>query len=272
MKKNVAPILLSVVSVVGVFSTTALAVKATPKAMKILKEKEEKLSVKEVVKATWKCYIPTAISAAVTVGCIAGAGILSERRITAITAAYGVLENTYKNYISKVKEMLGEETHREILKSIAAERATQENITAEACCCNTSLGFEGADEEEYLFYDQFGDRYFTSTISSVLQAEYHLNRNFCLGGHVTLNDFYEFLGIEKTKTGDTFAWSSYDCDYYWIDFDHTKAKVSDDGLECYIISMVYPPEALKVFLEPNQDLVYELPQTKDTEEKPMPLF
>lgn len=245
MKKKVAPILLSIVSVVGVFATTALAVKATPKAMKILEEKEEKLSVKEVIKATWKCYIPTAISATVTVGCIAGAGILSEKRITAITAAYGVLENTYKNYISKVKEMFGEETHKGILKSIAAERATQECITADTLCCCTGLTFEGADEEEYLFYDQFGDRYFTSTISSVLQAEYHLNRNFCLGGCVTLNDFYEFLGIEKTKEGDNLAWSSYDCDYYWLDFDHTKARVSEDGLECYVISMMFPPEMIE---------------------------
>lgn len=265
MKKKVAPILLSIVSVVGVFATTALAVKATPKAMKILEEKEEKLSVKEVIKATWKCYISTAISATVTVGCIAGAGILSEKRITAITAAYGVLENTYKNYISKVKEMFGEETHKDILKSIAAERATQECITADTLCCCTGLTFEGADEEEYLFYDQFGDRYFTSTISSVLQAEYHLNRNFCLGGCVTLNDFYEFLGIEKTKEGDNLAWSSYDCDYYWLDFDHTKARVSEDGLECYVISMMFPPEMIESEEVNTNHIINRMPEASRTD-------
>ncbi len=245
MKKKVAPILLSIVGAVGVLATAALAIKATPKAMDILKEKEEKLTTQEVIKATWKCYIPTAVSAVVTIGCIAGAGILSERQITAITGAYGVIQNTYKNYISEVKKMFGEQTHKDILKSIATERATQEHITAETFMWNTSLEFEDAKEEEYLFYDRFGDRYFMSTISSVLQAEYHLNRNFCLGGCVTLNDFYDYLGIERSTEGDNLAWSSYDCDYYWIDFDHIKGVREEDGLECYIIDMAFQPEIIE---------------------------
>lgn len=252
MKKKVAPILLSVVGAVGVLATAALAIKATPKAMDILKEKEEKLTAKEVVQVTWKCYIPTAVSAAVTIGCIAGAGILSERQITALTGAYGVIQNTYKNYISEVKRMFGEETHKDILRTIATERATQEHITAETFTWNTSLDFEDAKEEEFLFYDRFGDRYFMSTISSVLQAEYHINRNFCLGGCVTLNDFYDFLGIEKSTEGDNLAWSSYDCDYYWIDFDHIKGVREEDGLECYIIDMAFEPEIIEDdYLEDN---------------------
>lgn len=245
MKKKVAPILLSIAGSIGVLATTALAIKATPKAMEILKKQEENLSSKEVAKATWKCYIPTAVSAAVTIACIAGAGILTERQITAITGAYGVIQNTYKNYISEVKKMFGEETHKEILKTVATEKATQEYIIAETFFSNTSLSFEDAHEEEYLFYDQFGDRYFTSTISSVLQAEYHINRDFSLGGFVTLNDFYEFLGIEKTAEGDNLAWSSLDGDYYWLDFDHTKTIRPDDGMECYVISMVFLPEIIE---------------------------
>lgn len=265
MKKKVAPILLSIVGAVGVLATAALAIKATPKAMDILKEKEEKLATQEVIKATWKCYIPTAVSAVVTIGCIAGAGILSERQITAITGAYGVIQNTYKNYISEVKKMFGEQTHKDILKSIATERATQENITAETLFRITGLSFEDAKEEEYLFYDQFGDRYFTSTISSVLQAEYHLNRNFCIGGCVTLNDFYELLGIEKTAEGDNLAWSSFDCDYYWLDFDHTKAVRPEDGLECYVIDMVFPPEIIEDDDINSNHIIVRMPNASHTE-------
>ena len=74
--------------------TTVLAVKATPKAMEKIKEveknkKEEfdrdhgyseldtmfKLTKPEVVKATWKCYIPAAISGATSIACIVGANI-----------------------------------------------------------------------------------------------------------------------------------------------------------------------------------------------------
>lgn len=48
-----------------------------------------------------------------------------------------------------------------------------------------------------LFYDGYSQRYFESKISQVLQAEYHLNRNFAIGADVTLNDFYLFLGIDR---------------------------------------------------------------------------
>lgn len=107
------------------------------------------------------------------------------------------------------------------------------------------FGFEDANEEIRLFYDSFAERYFKSTISRVLQAEYHLNRNFLFVGYVSLNQFYKFLGIDETPLGDTVGWNSCNGDIYWIDFSHSKAKV-DDGLngevECYIIDMISPPD------------------------------
>ena len=101
-----------------------------------------------------------------------------------------------------------------------------------------------ADEEERLFYDAISDRYFQATISQVLQAEYHLNRNFALsGGFITLNQFYEFLGVSKVRGGDEVGWMVSD-GLYWVDFDHQKTVV-DDGLngevECYIIDAPFPP-------------------------------
>ena len=96
-----------------------------------------------------------------------------------------------------------------------------------------------------MFYDPISERYFESTIGKVLQAEYHLNRNFMFAGYISLNEFYEFLGIEETELGATVGWNSCNGDIFWIDFNHSKAMV-DDGLngeiECYIIDMVFPPD------------------------------
>ena len=83
---------------------------------------------------------------------------------------------------------------------------------------------------------------FESTIEKVIQAEYHLNRNFMFAGVIPLNDFYEFLGLEKTELGDAVGWSSCNGDIYWIDFNHHRLTL-DDGMEIYVIDMVFEPTA-----------------------------
>lgn len=56
------------------------------------------------------------------------------------------------------------------------------------------------------------------------------------------NDFYEFLGLEKTELGDAVGWSSCNGDIYWIDFNHHRLTL-DDGMEIYVIDMVFEPTA-----------------------------
>ena len=92
------------------------------------------------------------------------------------------------------------------------------------------------------FYDAFSQRHFESTISKVIQAEYHLNRNFMFNGVISLNDFYEFLGLEKIKIGDDLGWSNCNGDIYWIDFNHHRIDL-DDGMEIFVIDMVFEPTA-----------------------------
>ena len=143
-----------------------------------------------------------------------------------------------------MKELYGKEAHDNIMKALAVEKADKVDISAWNFCSLSSLEFEGAEEEERLFYDPFSKRYFQSTIGRVLQAEYHLNRNFALmGGCIGVNDFYEMLGLEPVKELDCFGWWVSD-DLYWVDFNHVKTVV-DDGLNgeipCYIVEMVFEP-------------------------------
>ena len=58
-------------------------------------------------------------------------------------------------------------------------------------------------------------------MASVLNAQYHLNRNFTLRGYVSLNEFYEFLGIEKVVCGEGIGWGQdlLEDGIFWIDFD-----------------------------------------------------
>lgn len=250
--KKATPTILTCVSAAGVVVTVALAVKATPKALKCIdKAKEaknaengENLTRMETIGACWRCYIPAAATGIATIGCIFGANALNRRQQASLVSAYALVSRSFNGYKQKVKELYGEEAHKKVMASLAAEKSTKPPLYAGSLTQMTSLGFEDAGEEERLFYDAISNRYFQATISQVLQAEYHLNRNFALtGGFITLNQFYEFLGISKIQGGDEVGWMVSD-GLYWVDFDHQKTVV-DDGLngevECYIIDAPFPP-------------------------------
>lgn len=254
--KRASPTMLSCFSAAGVVATVVLAVRATPKALRLIEAAEDHrhdddpdftgspLTPMEVVKTTWKCYIPAAAMGAATIFCIFGANALNRKQQASLMSAYALVSRQFRDYKGKVKELYGKEAHERIMQSLAVEKAQKTHLIAPNIVNTSSLDFKGADEEERLFYDIFSDRYFQSTISRVLQAEYHVNRNFALmGGFVPLNQFYEFLGIEPKKEFSEFGWWV-DDELYWIDFGHTRAMV-DDGLngevECWIIEMDWLP-------------------------------
>lgn len=146
--------------------------------------------------------------------------------------------------VDKLKELYGEEAHNAIIDSIAKEKCKDISISANGGRYDSSLDFgEGMEPEvSRTFYDSFSQRYFESTIEKVIQAEYHLNRNFMFAGVISLNDFYEFLELEKTELGDAVGWSNCNGDIYWIDFNHHRLTL-DDGMEIYVIDMVFEPTA-----------------------------
>lgn len=229
---------------VGVVATSVMAVKATPKAMKLLeeakKEKGDELTKMETVKVVGPTYIPTIITGTATLACIFGANVLNKRQQAALMSAYALLDTKYKEYKSKVKEIYGEEAHQEIVNKIMIEKAEDVYVHSECLCASCDLSTEENDGEPKLFYDEHSNRYFEATIEQVIQAEYHLNRNFTLRGYVYLNEFYEFLGVETTDYGSVLGWAVNDDEIYWVDFNHRKV-IMDDGLEVYIIETPYGP-------------------------------
>lgn len=137
--------------------------------------------------------------------------------------------------------MYGEEAHQKIIDSIAKEHCNDVYLSGQDICGWNSLDFDEHDpDENRLFYDEYSRRYFESSVSRVLQAEYHLNRNFVMSGYLPVNDFYEMLGLSAIDGGEYVGWN---CDdgLYWIDFNHRKT-VLDDGLEVYVIEMVWTPD------------------------------
>lgn len=226
--------ILTVLGGIGVIATTVTAVKATPKALMLLEEAErekgEELTTFEIVKAAGPSYVPTIVLGASTLACIFGANALNKQHQAALMSAYAMLDSSYKEYKNKVTEVYGEDADAQVREAIVKGKYVE-------CDLQT-------DDEKELFYDLYSDRYFHSTKTRVQSAEYYLNRNMVMRDYATVNDFYEYLGLEGIEGGDDLGWTpSSMLDLYWqewIDFDHQHV-VMDDGLECYIIVMQQDP-------------------------------
>lgn len=231
LKRNSSTILTCVGSA-GVIATSVLAVKATPKALQLLEqaknEKGEELTKFEVVKTAGPAYIPAVITGVSTIACIFGANILNKRQQAALASAYALLDNSYKEYKKKVGELYGEDADKTIRTEIAKDKYEEIEV----------------EDNKQLFYDEFSERYFESTMENVIRAEYEINKKISNWGGANLNEFYEHLDIPPTDYGNGLGWSGgYLMESIWtkwLDFEHTKV-VMDDGLECYIISFGIEP-------------------------------
>lgn len=242
LKRNSSTIL-TCIGAVGVVVTAVTAVKATPKALTALKEaKEEKgeeLTKLETVIAAGPVYIPSVIIGAGTIACIFGSNILNKQQQATLTSAYALLDQSYKEYRNKVKEIYGEEAEQNIRDSIALSKR-KEDWNAYA----PGLESLPTDGEKCLFYESHRGEYFEATIEEVMNAEYHINRNFATRGCVSLNEFYDFLGLEGTDEGELVGWGCgrliEECAWPWIDFDNRRVTL-EDGLECYMIEFQVEP-------------------------------
>jgi hypothetical protein len=231
LKRNGSTIL-TCLGAAGTIATAVTAVKATPKALEAIKyaeeEKGEKLTKLEIVNVAGPAYIPTVLTATATVACIFGANVLNTRKQAALISAYTLLDNSYKEYKNKVKELYGEDADKNVRAELAKDKYEKTEVS----------------DRKQLFYDEYSGRYFESTIEAVLIAEYDLNRMIAIDYGVFLNEFYELLGIDTVDYGDYMGWSVYElCEtqwHSWIEFSHRKV-VLDDGLECTIISIDTEP-------------------------------
>lgn len=226
--KRGSPTILSFVAAGGVIGTSILTAKATSEAIDILNsDDKEEHSKLEIVKSCWKCYIPTVLVGASTIACIFGANVLNKKQQAAMASAYMLLENSYKEYREKTKELL-KGSDVEVKKNVVKDKYDESDISVSG-----ELGL-------YCEYN-YGE-FFERRQEEVLQAEYQFNLKFISQGYACLNDFYELLGLEKTEAGEVLGWSfgegCYGCS--WIDFTHEYLEL-EDGMECYIIDTLIPP-------------------------------
>ena len=230
------------IATVGVIATSITTAKATVKAVRLLDSKKssqaEPMSTGEIIKLTAPIYISTFVMGASTVACLLSANAFNRRQQASLVSAYTIVNSSYRSYRNKVRELYGEEAHEKIVNEIAIEKAEEIAVYTETIGIFGNLLPADYVTSAMVFFDEYSGRFFESTIEQVVIAEYSLNRNFTQRGYAYLNEFYEFLGLEKTDFGQTVGWVIED-EIYWIDFNHRMAKT--DAMEYIDIEILFEP-------------------------------
>lgn len=237
--KKHSPEILIGMGIAGAASSVIFAVKATPKAMFLLEEKRQELGVenleaKEIIKTAAPVYIPTAVSFGVSVACIVGASSVNARRNAALTAAYTLSESTLRTYRDKVLETVGEDKEREIRQKAAIEQQ-QSTPEPQTLVVSSAAG-------QLKCFDSLSGRYFVSTKNEIDKAVNEFNRQLRDDMRISLNDWYDLIGLDTNKLGDMLGW---DIERGYVETCYAS-RLDEDGLPCLVVNYVEPPHYIGV--------------------------
>ena len=224
-----SPAILTGIGIALGLTATVLAVKATPKALQMIEEKEDKvndqLTPVEVVKAAWKPYIPAVATTLASATCLIGAHSVHMKRTAALAAACKLSETALTEYSSKVIESVGERKERTIREKVAQERVEKDSVG------KSELVVIGQGETHC--YDYISKREFPSDIEKLKRAENNLNKQMLhdICGYASLNDFYTEIGLDHVEYGDDIGWNTENL----IDLD-LYATLLENGRPCIVVA------------------------------------
>ena len=233
-----SPEILIAVGILGMIGSTVMAVKATPKAIEVIENntkldengnKQEPTNI-EKVKLCWKLYLPTVISASVSIACIVGSNSVNAKRNAALATAYTLSETALRDYTEKVVETIGEKKEQEIKDAVAKDKFDK-NIEKSRDVIITGPG-------KMKCYDIFFDRYFESDVNSIKRAVAELNRRMNYENYISANDYFDELGIKECPMGSLLGWN---LDRGLIDVRFTSV-LDENEVPCLAISHNVEPK------------------------------
>ena len=231
-----SPEILTGIGIAGMITTTILAVRATPKALELIEEQKEKESVDElssfeVVKVAWKPYIPAMVTCIASTACLIGASSVNAKRNAALATAYKLSETALSEYRDKVVETIGEKKDRIVRDKVAEERVKKNPVSKNEVIV-TGNG-------KTLCFDPISGRYFMCSIETIKKAENTLNKQMLhdISGYVSLNEFYDELGLDHTSVGNDLGWNTNQL----IDIDFSS-QLNDNGEPSVVLDYLVAPK------------------------------
>lgn len=254
MASQHSPEILTCIGIAGMVTTTILAVKATPKALRLINEEKDRqtkdlyeeaqnngyencarvdqLKPIEVVKVTWKCYVPAVVTGVFSIACLIGAQSVNARRTAALATAYKLSETALAEFKDAAVDVIGEDKVKEVKQKIAENKV--EKMTSDENRAKVIVMGDG----DTLFIDPFSNAQFQSSKNKIDAAVNELNRRMLTEMNVSLSELYDELGLEHTATSDDLGWR---IDKGYIDVSLSDAIVKD-GKAYVVMDFLVRPE------------------------------
>lgn len=237
LKRN-APQLLTGIGITGMISTTIMAVRATPKALKRVEERKKqeqhsRLTPVQMIETAGPCYIPAAVTGVLSVGCLISSCAESTRRNAALATAYTLAESSLREYREKVVETIGERKETAILEAIDRDKVEKHPPEPAEIAYAEGSG-------QTLCYDAMFGRYFYSDRAALERAANDLNRAMSTMSepYISLNQFYLEVGLPTTEIGDRLGWN---VAKGLIDL-RFSSQLADGHTPCLVMSYRVAPE------------------------------
>lgn len=242
--KKHSPEILVAVGVVGTVASAVMACKATMKVNDIVDEAKETIEkihdgveqhkhtsdgeeyTQEIANKDLsivyvqtglkfvKLYGPAVALGAVSIGCMIGSNHILRKRNVALAAAFTAVDNSFKEYRTRLIERFGKELDRELRFGIKAkeveERVVDENGNETTVTKTVEVVDPNVAHSIYSIVWCEGNTGWTRNAELnkvfLIQQQNYANDKLKLNGVLTLNEVYDMLGANRTAYGQIAGW------------------------------------------------------------------
>lgn len=243
MKKSSIPILLSIISSLGVVATGYFAAKETEKRLIKKNENSEKKEETKVEKILCfsKDYWKALVAGGLTIASITASTVLSKRREANLLAVAGTAVAGWQKYENKVRTVIGDVKNREIKTELAREEAEKKHLAS-------------VRNKKLLWYESHCGHFYAKEVD-VINALSLINQKIstgmdgdytCNGNVATLKDFLKDCDAELVdkNLNDAELDFGWELEYlsemiaeYWVRYYITE----DDNKGCKVINFELDP-------------------------------
>jgi len=197
-----ASVACTIVSLGSAVASPVLIIKANKKANAILDHYEmQDETLRYRMKLTWKCYIPAGVVIAVGMAASVTNGILTHRVSSTLAAeiashAFTIANNAEvkEAILTGIKDKYGLDVEQE-MRNIGTQ-TTRDQVLRQMSP-TTLVRQNVADNAGHtLLCDDMHGRYFWGSMEDVKKALNSVNEGINHGEEMTMEDFYQFLGME----------------------------------------------------------------------------
>lgn len=158
------------------------------------------MPAKDLVKETWRFYIPAAGVGILTALAIVGGNRISNSRQLALISAAAVGERAFQEYRDKIVETTSKSKEKKVRDEIIQDDVSDKKDDIEKLVLKT-------DGDVYVI-ETHTKQVFVSTAEKIHRAENNANRVCNHDGYISLNVFLEELGLPTSDAGEVVGWSN----------------------------------------------------------------